>query len=126
MKRMLLVFGIIGLMGVLLGTAYAQEPIVKANVPFAFLAAGKALPAGNYEFRLDETNNTMLLRNLDTKKEVVVPVLAPLAGVTAAVKVTFDVVGDNHILETVWPSGADGYLIAVTKKKHTHKVIAPA
>ncbi len=123
MKRMLTV---IGLLTVLVISSYAQQPIVKADIPFEFMAAGKVLPAGNYEFVVNEALSGIQIRNLDTHKTMVVHIITQVAARAGTVGVTFDNVNDKRILEAVWPPNGDGYLLASTKGKHGHEVVKAA
>lgn len=121
MKRAIV---IIGLLGMLVLPAYGQADHVTANIAFDFVAAGTALPAGNYEFKPSDDGNNLMVRNLQTKKTVSVPIITRLAaGPSGTVRITFDEVGGKNILEAVWPGTADGYLVHMTKEKHTHKTV---
>ncbi len=120
MKRAILV---VGLLALLVCTAHAQNPIT-ANIPFAFVAGKATLPAGNYEFRPSYDLLVMQVRNVKTGQEVYVPIMARLGtGEAPIAKVTFDEVGGKRLLETVLPTADDGFLLAVTKQKHTHAVV---
>ncbi|MGH9835632.1 MAG: hypothetical protein ACRD9Y_21645 [Blastocatellia bacterium] len=41
-----------------------------ANVPFDFMVNGKTLPAGHYTVEQGNTQNTLVIRNLETKQAV--------------------------------------------------------
>ncbi len=122
MKRILV---IVGLLALLVASAYGQQAtLVNAKIPYNFVAAGKTMSAGAYEFRVDEPSFTMSVRNVETGKQVIVPILTELSN-AGNVRVTFDVVGSDKVLEAVWPAGTEGYLLAMTKKKHTHETVTP-
>ncbi len=119
MKRAILVMGLLTL---LVCAAYAQQPVV-ANIPFEFTAAKTTLPPGNYEFRSIDVLSMQVL-NKDTGKSVIVPILTRLGTPESTVAhVSFDNIGGKMILESLLPGTEDGYLLNVTKHKHTHKVI---
>jgi hypothetical protein len=101
--------------------AYAQSAV--AEIPFAFVAGGKELPAGKYQvadasnFRLQFTGPTgegffltavtMLGRHdKDPDPEFV-----------------FDKVDGKAVLSEIWMPGKDGYLFVATNKPHTHAVV---
>ncbi len=120
MKRAILV---IGLLGLLIAPAFAQE-ITKATIPFEFVAGQTTLPAGTYEFKPMDNSRQMQVQNVTTGKSVMVPVMTRLGtGEAGVAKVTFDKVGNKTMLETVLPGTGDGYLLHVTKGKHTHNIV---
>ncbi len=120
MKRAILV---IGLLGLLICTGYGQMAPLKANIPFDFVVAGTSLPAGTYELKTTEFN-FIQIENMQTKKTVSVQILARLGtGGSSDSKLTFDVIGEKKVLETIQPANEDGYLFKVTKGKHTHQVV---
>ena len=123
MKRALLVITLVGL---LLCSGYGQmgPGPISAKIPFDFIAAGAQLPAGTYEFVPASNYETILIRNMDTRKTVELPVLTRLGnGGTGDARLTFDVIGDKSVLETMQPAMDDGYLFSSAKEKHTHKVV---
>ncbi len=118
------IFMLIGLVALLTLSAYGQQMMMKANIPFEFTAANKVMPAGAYEFVPQPEKLTVLVRNATTHQEVFVPVVTRLAAdEKTTVRVTFDTVGDKQFLESIWPATEDGYLLHSTKEKHTHKSV---
>ncbi len=124
MKRMLAVVAFVGLLVI---SGYADELVMKANVPFSFVAGQKTFPAGNYEFRATTDLDTIQVRNLDTGATAEVNVMTRLAQEpidASKAKVTFDEVsGKKPELEAVWPGSDDGYLVGITKEKHKHRSV---
>ncbi len=121
MKRVAAVLGLVLLAAMALS---AQDVFVKANIPFDFVASGKAMPAGDYQFK-HIGENAIEVMNSQTRQAVLVHVLTRLAMTEhPSALVTFDIVGDKHVLESVMPGGTDGYLLAITKGKHTHRVVS--
>lgn len=117
---------VLGLLGMLVVPAFAQENPIRATVPFAFIADGRTLPAGNYEFVPQASERVVLIRSLDDKNEILVPVITMLAPDNANnPRVTFDKIGGKDFLEALWPSGDDsGYLFHSTTEPHTHRAVS--
>jgi hypothetical protein len=120
MKKAILV---IGLLVLLVCSGYGQTAI-RVSIPFEFTAADTTLPAGTYELKPTILGDLVQIRNVDTGKLINAPVLTRLGtSGNGDPKVTFDMIGDNAILETIQPGVDDGYLFHVTKMKHTHKTV---
>lgn len=121
--------GVLAVLGLAIGarTTSAQPTIVAADVPFAFEAAGRTLPAGHYEFREMDNGTVINVIGKGKTADLVVPVTTRLAsevhGHVGDSHVVFDIVGGRHLLSEVWTSGNDGYLLHATKEAHTHHVI---
>jgi hypothetical protein len=111
---------------VLLATmsAYAQTT-VKAQITFPFTVEGKALPAGQYVFTLQESGD--VFRVAGEGKDVMANVITRLGGdMRSAPKGThlvFDKVGELYLLSEIWVPGTDGYLLLATKGLHAHKTV---
>jgi hypothetical protein len=127
MRSKLLV--LIGLCLVLAAMAYGQTA-VKANIPFAFTAGTKALPAGSYEVYPVPSAAGVVdvrMRSADGKTAVLVPVITRLSGAIHTTPqdshLVFDKVGENFSLSEVWIPGSDGYVLSTTAKQHEHRVI---
>ncbi len=121
MKRAAAILGLL-----LLGVSVCAQTtsVMNAKIPFDFVAGKTTMAAGDYQFmRIGE--DTIEIRNLSTNKAIVVQALTRLAAEPASkARVTFDVVGDKRTLESIWPGVDDGYLLGVTKQKHTHHTVA--
>jgi hypothetical protein len=104
--------------------AYAQELVV-ANVPFKFFSSGKTHDPGEYQLRVSEDEMSWTLTPAKGAPVVatVVTRLASHEAASSGDRLVFDKVGDTYYLSEVWPSREDGYLLHVTKEKHTHHVI---
>ena len=98
----------------------AQEvPTVIADVPFSFMAAGKTLPAGQYEFSDGDLANAVLIRG--TKADAEALVITRLAQrPDNQADVIFDKVDNNYCLSELYVPGVDGYLFQGASGKHTH------
>jgi hypothetical protein len=93
------------------GVASAQT--MKASVPFEFRAAGTAMPAGAYELRTAAVGHstTILVRNADTNKTIMI---LPLAPVTASrndneAKLVFACGGGDCSLTSLWTGTGRAY-----------------
>lgn len=107
-------------------SGYGQTPTVKAKIPFPFTVEGKVLAAGDYTFARNDMDTEFTVTGAG-KNLVLAPILTRINGVMDKPQqhshLVFDVVGDTHFLSEIWIPGEDGYLMLVTKGKHTHKVI---
>ncbi len=124
MKR---VVAVIALVAMVVLSGYAQQDVVmKAKIPFSFIAAGKTLPAGDYEFKVTQDRDAIAVRNIETgatANVIVMTRLAPETISSAKAHITFDQVGGKSYLEVIWPGVEDGYLINITKEKHKHQTV---
>lgn len=99
----------------LLGQAEAKtksNPVVEANIPYAFHLANRTLPAGNYKFELatgtpaaTDTVSVLIVRNREAGiyQAVAVSVQAR-AGLPSESKVVFDS-AEERSLVSVWKDG---------------------
>jgi len=109
-------------------SAYAQAPLVLANIPFSFMVEKQPLPAGQYEFTPIMERGVMRVVDVDKKGEAVfAPIITRLAaGMHTTPKdahIVFDKVGDAYTLSEIWVPGEDGYLLHATKGKHEHHIV---
>jgi len=121
MKRLTLV---LGLLGVLLSTAFGQGTVLHAKIPFEFVAGGKTIPAGTYDFGV--SRNFVQMKNSDTGKTVSLVYMTRIAAdntATGRARIAFDVQDGKHFIEAVWPEQGDGYLLHHVKGEHTHEII---
>jgi hypothetical protein len=103
--------------------AHAQERF-EFKVPFNFVANGKAFTPGQYVLAVNETQDVVTLESRDAKGggallsvETRISRRKPLA----EPEVVFDKLnGQLYVTELLVP-GEDGYLMLVTKAKHTHE-----
>ena len=104
-------------------TAYAQN-IARVNIDFAFVFAGKDMPAGGYEF--EATSGRVLLRSQSGKAAAVaMPVITRLGRHDADTdpELVFDKVDGKFSLSEFWPPNSDGYLLLNTPADHEHRVL---
>jgi hypothetical protein len=117
---------VVGLLGILLATAFGQGKLMQADIPFEFVAHDTTLPAGNYEFNVSSNNNSIQIRNTDLGKIVELAVVTRLAADRTAggtARISFDVQEGKHVIEAIWPVTDDGYLLHTVKGQHTHEIV---
>jgi len=111
---------------VLASLAYGQTTL-KANIPFAFSAAGKVLPAGQYVMISTAGAPNIRVVSADGKAAVPVTIVTRLASAMHTTPkdahLIFDKVGENYFLSELWIPGLDGFLLASTAQQHEHRVI---
>jgi hypothetical protein len=97
------------------GTAQAgMEPVVKANVPFAFVVNGRTMPAGKYWIERDELSPSLLLIRGDQRSNHTAAfVLSTRDGRRdpngSTPVLTFRHVENTYQLTSVWDSQDDGF-----------------
>jgi hypothetical protein len=122
--KIMLTVSLMALLAVTSG--YGQQFSLKAKIDFPFTVGSKVLPAGEYEFALDNSAEVFRVTG-GGKNLTLASILTRTAGAMHTTPqdahIVFDVVGDTHFLSEIWLPGADGYVLATTKGKHEHKVI---
>ena len=104
-------------------TAYAQNT-ARVKIDFAFVAAGKEMPAGAYEFVVD--SGRIVVRAQDGKGTPIMMAVITRLGRHDAdtdAELIFDKIGDKFLLSEVWIPDADGYLLLNTPVDHEHRVL---
>ncbi len=102
----------------------AQGPGATADIPFSFIAEGKTLPAGPYQFTESQNATVIMVANNKTGESVIVPVITRLGTQSEnETNIVFDVAGSDHYLSEVRIAGVDGYLLKATPGKHTHAMV---
>lgn len=105
--------------------AFAADVVI-ANVPFAFKAGAKSLPAGEYEFVLHPNDEVVAVSSTTNPKgpSSMVGVVTMLASPTSGdARVVFDKVGGQYILSEVRQPEGEGILVQATKGRHEHHVV---
>jgi cytochrome c5 len=109
----------------LLTVASAQgQSGLRANVPFAFEAGGKALPPGQYQFKLP-AHEPVLEVSSPTQVLARLHIITQLgrSSFTMDAGLVFDTFEGHHVLSEVWMPGQDGLLVHSTSKQHTHEMV---
>ena len=122
--RMILTVGLFAFLAV--AAAYGQNAIVRAQIDFPFIVEGRTLPAGTYDFTRD--GMASIFKVTDGAKDVasaqiLTRVAAGMHTSPADGHLVFDKIGDAYTLAEIWIPGQDGYILAVTKAKHEHRII---
>jgi hypothetical protein len=97
---------------------------VVANIPFQFVAAGKAQEPGSYELRVSQNLGTIELvppKGPDEAMLVISRLAAPSTPPTEG-QLVFDKVGSTYTLSEVWIPDVDGFLVHATQEAHTQQV----
>lgn len=83
-------------------TAASASPATTVNVPFAFTAAGQAMPAGNYIVEEGSSGNLVYLRNKATSKSISwVTGPGDSAPTDRKVSLKFDEFGSSQVLKAI-------------------------
>lgn len=111
-KQALKVFVISGLFALMMiAPAYAQsDERVIADIPFAFVAGDKTLPAGEYEIKQGIANSpdVLMIRSEDNNNAVfVIAEEAQAAQTPDKTELVFNEVGNTYFLSKVWVAGDD-------------------
>jgi hypothetical protein len=106
------------------GAAIAQAQSITGDVAFAFVAAGKDMPAGKYTVETSAAG-PMVLKGPDSVR-VMMPVVTTLARHPQDQQsgFVFDKTSGKNILSEVWMPGQDGALLVATSTPHQHAVVA--
>jgi hypothetical protein len=99
--------------------SFAQSTsLVKADIPFAFQANGKLMPAGTYIIG-QENGSIMRLSGTDNHVQALAMALRDNGVKPATVsKITFNKYGDHYFLHNVWVAGSTtSYRCTTTKQE---------
>jgi hypothetical protein len=107
------------------GTAAHAQGAAIVKVDFAFVAAGKAMPAGAYTIEKTPVG-ALILRSRGAGQNS--PLLAPITRLGRHDKdhfaeLVFDKTDQGAQLSEIWLPGEDGYLLLATSKEHQHQVV---
>ncbi len=123
-KRTLLAVGFFALLAI--AAAYGQNAVLRAQIDFPFMVDGRTLPAGTYDFARDDASTIFKVSD-EGKNQAAAPILTRLTmemhTSPADGHIVFDKIGDAYTLAELWIPGEDGYVLAMTKAKHEHRVI---
>jgi hypothetical protein len=105
----------------------AQSQKVSSKIPFEFTAAGKVLPAGQYEVKYDAERSLVIIKSSEKGPVVNMPILTMLAGAMHTTPndshIVFDKIGNKYFLSEIWIPGMDGIDLLSTKEKHEHEIV---
>jgi len=106
MKKQLLVVLSLGLL-LATASAYAQEELVVANVPFDFTINGKTLPAGEYVISpVGVSTNVVSINSRGQHIAMLgMPVRCEASEASAKTKLVFNHRGSRYFLKQIWVRG---------------------
>ena len=96
------------------------------DVPFAFTASGKAFAAGEYALSVNQEEGVVTLQSRVAKEDgVILPVQTRVSEPRslAEPEIVFDKLNRQYIVSELLVPGEDGYLLLVTKARHTHELL---
>ena len=104
-------------------SAVAQGNRVIVTLDFAFIAAGKEMPAGSYALEAASGKVTVQPRS-GKEPPVILPIITRLGrhDNDADAELIFDKLDGRLHLSELWVPGIDGYLLLATAKEHDHAV----
>ena len=114
-----------GLLLLLPSLCLAQVTVTRAvivDIPFAFYAGEKMLPAGTYEIEGTNQEGELKLIESRTQRTAMVQVFTRISQ-RDRVEVVFDRTADKNYLSEVYMPGMDGFLIQGAPVRHTHTVL---
>jgi len=97
--------------------------VLSANVPFAFEAGGKSLPAGDYQFTFQPTDQSLVIsggKAGETKLRIVSQLFG--ASLFKNAGLVFDTVESRHVLSEIW-YGEGGVLVNATPVEHSPQMV---
>jgi hypothetical protein len=117
MKKQL--FALLGL-GLLLATvsAYAQTTNLKADVPFKFVVAGRAMPNGEYTIRTLNGIDHALVIGSEGQKPSIFLAHSCVSLKPVKSKLVFTRYGDQYFLSEIWTEGNEaGYQLTKSRRE---------
>jgi hypothetical protein len=101
--------------------AQATPRLVVANITFDFYVGKELMPAGTYNFDLDQKPGLVLLSNAKNNKSLLATVLTRISQTPGEdTRVVFDKMGDNYYLSELHAPGTDGYHFVGAPGPHSH------
>ena len=87
--------------------AQAQEPRVKANIPFDFVVGDRVLPAGEYHVSaMGASGQAIAILSEDRKaKALILTSACESSGPSKSSKLVFHAIGGRYFLSQVWTEG---------------------
>jgi hypothetical protein len=107
----------------LAGVASASAQGLSANVPFAFVAGGKDMPAGKYSVEIMPNGPITLVG--PGSDRIMMSAITQLGrhDRDADPEFVFDKLNGKLLLSEIWAPGRDGLLVLATATPHEHAVI---
>jgi hypothetical protein len=108
----LLILMLVGLTGFLNAQA---RTIVKVQVPFAFVANGQVMPAGECTIALDVNGRTLMSISSGTKHAFALPIADESPNARKKTAVVFHQYGDRYFLTGIMRENGSGYQLASSR-----------
>jgi hypothetical protein len=86
------------------GAVSAQAQVVKADIPFAFRAGGKVMPAGTYRVDLGGPGGTVMIQDARWHGVVALPI-DRIESKDVTARLVFECSGGSCSLVEAWPGG---------------------
>lgn len=100
--------------------AQAQEPRVKANIPFDFVVGDRVLPAGEYVVdRTGDSTPAIMIRSQEgSGASLALTFACTSSGPSKSTKLVFHALGGRYFLSQVWTEGyAQGRELRMSKSE---------
>jgi len=99
--------------------AQAQEPRVKANIPFDFVVGDRVMPAGEYiVVRAGDASPAIQLRSAENGTTLALTFACASAGPSKDTKLVFHALAGRYFLSQVWTEGyAQGRELQMSKSE---------
>jgi hypothetical protein len=106
----------------------ADEELVVAHVPFAFIAGDSRLPAGDYIVKEMEGDPSVIaIASADGRRSVfMLTIASPSIETQTQAQLVFDKVGSLYFLARVMPDGGNQREIVLTPARMEHELAATA
>jgi hypothetical protein len=95
----------------------AESAMVNVNVPFAFVAGGKVLPAGSYTIEEPSTGGVLLIRGTEANSSAMIIAVNGGPSNASHAGVTFSRRGSMVVLSTVSVPGGFSYSLVAPEQK---------
>ena len=128
-RRMLLTIVAVALVALGVGQVASAQNRYEFKVPFSFVAAGQTFAAGDYVLFANDSQAVLTLQSKAAKGgSVMLPVETRTAGQLAGrpAELVFDKLDGQLLLAELLGPREDGYVVLVTKAKHTHETLKSA
>jgi hypothetical protein len=96
---------------ILAGQCHAQDKVVQAKIPFAFVVGNQTLPAGEYRIEpaLTSSNDVQLVRQLDgSNGALTMTTVVDQSGKDTERRLVFHCYGQEYFLSQIWVGGTLG------------------
>ncbi len=98
--------------------AFAQSPVLTANIPFQFYVGEKLMPAGNYTIRLSNDNAMILMLDNSHLAKAIITHNAERSTMLTEPVLVFRHLGDTHFLFQLWREDySTGRELSATKRQ---------